>query len=301
MKVLITGCSGLIGSALVEYLFQQGHSIQCLKRNKIAGDNPFWATDQLPSAKDDPVEVVIHLAGENIADRRWSGARKKLIMMSRVTGTRELVSYFSRQEKKPRLFLCASAVGYYGSRQDELLDENSSAGVGFLAEVCKRWENESHKISAAGIREVNLRFGLVLSPNGGALHKMTPAFKKGVGGTIGNGKQHISWISIRDLVAIVQFIIDNESLEGPVNMVSPIPTTNKGLTKSLGKALDRPTPFTVPTIAAKIIFGEMAAEMLLSSTRATPQKLLRAGYEFIDTSLDETVKSCVQSSRSDDP
>lgn len=295
MKTLITGCSGLVGSALVEYLFTQGHSIQCLKRNDNPEQKHYWATDDLPASEDDPVETVIHLAGENVADGRWSAVKKKQILMSRVRGTRDLVDYFSTQSKKPRLFVCASAVGYYGNRGDEILDEKSSSGDGFLAEVCRQWEDESQKISSLGVRVVNLRFGMVLSPKGGALHKMLPAFKARAGGKIGNGNQYVSWISIRDLVAIVQFIIDNQTIEGPVNIVSPAPTTNRALTKSLGKALERPAIFTIPATISKLIFGQMADEMLLSSTRAVPRVLLQSGYAFIDESLDEVLKFCVES------
>ncbi|MFW2365980.1 MAG: TIGR01777 family oxidoreductase [Desulforhopalus sp.] len=293
MKTLITGCSGLVGSALIEYLFTKGHSIQCLQRSSDNPPRQFWATSDLPETVNEGMDTVIHLAGENVASGRWSSKKKERILQSRVQGTKELIDYISSQNSLPQHFLCASAVGYYGNRGDAILDEESSLGQGFLAEVCNQWENECQRLSAMGVKVVNLRFGMVLSPKGGALHKMIPPIKARLGGTIGSGRQYISWISIRDLVAIIHFIISNTKITGPVNVVSPIPTTNLGLTESLGKALNRPTPFKVPKIMAKFIFGQMADEMLLSSTRATPKRLLEAGYEFKDQSLDEVLRFCV--------
>lgn len=293
MKTLITGCSGLVGSALVEYLFTKGHSIQCLKRHSGRDVQQLWAIAELPETVKEGIGTVIHLAGENVASGRWSANKKQRILESRVHGTRQLVDYIALQNTKPQLFLCASAVGYYGNRGDEILDEESSLGQGFLADVCNQWENECSRLSTMGVRVVNLRFGMVLSPKGGALHKMIPPIKAMVGGTIGSGRQYISWISIRDLVAIVNFVINNTHIAGPINVVSPVPTTNMGLTETLGKVLNRPTPFKVPSIMAKLIFGQMADEMLLSSARVTPKRLLDSGYEFIDQSLDDVLRLCV--------
>jgi hypothetical protein len=190
--------------------------------------------------------------------------------------------------------LCASAVGYYGSRDAEMLGEESSPGLGFLAEVCDKWEKETHRLSAMGVKVVNLRFGMVLSPKGGALHKMIPPFKACLGGVVGSGDQYISWISIRDLVEAVAFIIQSDHIAGPVNIVSPLPTTNRVLTQSLGRVLNRPTLFRVPSIIAKVLFGEMADEMLLSSTRVTPKILLEAGFKYRDQSLDDVLRFCTQ-------
>jgi uncharacterized protein (TIGR01777 family) len=294
MKTLITGSSGLVGSSLVEFLFKKGHSIQCLKRNSEAGSDKFWATQELPENKATEFDTVIHLAGENVAQGRWTEKKKQSILRSRLEGTKELVDYISILTEKPKVFLCASAVGYYGSRGNEILDENSSLGTGFLADVCRQWEKETQRLSAMGIRVVNLRFGMVLSPRGGALHKMIPPFQARLGGIIGSGQQYISWISIRDLVKIVDFIIQRDHIKGPVNVVSPIQTTNKELTKALGKALNRPTPFKVPAFMARLIFGQMAEEMLLGSSRVTPKTLLEAGYEFEDQSLDAVLQYCTQ-------
>jgi len=292
MKTLITGSSGLVGSALIESLFKKGHSIQCLQRNKISEHGNFWATQSVEETDNSKYNTVIHLAGENVAQGRWTAAKKHSIMNSRVEGTKALIDYISQLATLPEIFLCASAVGCYGSRGDEIVDENSGFGKGFLADVCRQWEKETQRLTKMGIRVVNLRFGMVLSPKGGALHKMTPPFKARLGGVVGSGNQFISWISIIDLVEIVSFIIENKNIEGPVNIVSPVPTTNKKLTYSLGKALNKPTFFRVPSLLARIIFGQMADEMLLGSTRATPKKLLEEGYEFRDTSLDTFLQFC---------
>lgn len=294
MKTLITGSSGLVGSALVEYLFKQGHTVHCLKRNRVAEAGAFWATTDLPANSDSRFQTVIHLAGDNVAQGRWTPRKKQQILTSRVEGTKGLVDYISTLQEKPSVFLCASAIGYYGSRGDEILNETSSFGSGFLADVCRQWERETERLVTMGVRVVNLRFGMILSPRGGALHKMIPAFQAHLGGIIGSGKQYISWISIRDLVQIVHFLIDREHIRGPVNVVSPIHTTNGGLTKSLGKALNRLTPFKIPTFMARLVFGEMADEMLLCSSRVTPKVLLESGYEFRDQSLDAVLKFCIE-------
>jgi len=293
MKTLITGCSGLVGSALVESLFAKGHSIQCLQRNHNSPGGLFWATSEIQNTPGKSFDFVVHLAGENVATGRWSESKKQAILESRVIGTRELVDYISLLEHKPRVFLCASAVGYYGSRGDEIVSEKASLGDSFLAEVCRQWEKESQRLTALGVRVVNLRFGMVLSPNGGALQKMVPPFKAGLGGVVGSGEQYIGWISIRDLVEIVSFCMANEQIRGPVNVVSPIATTNKELTKLLGKILHRPTLFKVPAFVVRTLFGQMADEMLLASTRATPQVLLESGYQFLDQSLETVLTSCL--------
>jgi len=294
MKTLITGASGLVGNALVDYLFKNGHSIQCLKRNADPNNNTFWATQSIPAKTESTFDAVIHLAGKNVAQGRWSVRKKNDILMSRVNGTRELIDYISLLPQKPKVFLCASAVGFYGNRGDEILDESSSPGDGFLADVCRQWEGETLRLNNMGVRVVNLRFGMILSPKGGALKKMVPPFRMRLGGIIGSGKQYISWISIRDLVKIVDFIITRENIKGPVNMVSPIQVTNRQFTESLGKTLNRPTLFKVPAILAKLLFGQMADEMLLTSTRVTPKVLLESGYEFIDQSLDAVLSHCTQ-------
>ena len=294
MKTMLTGSSGLVGSSLVEFLFERDHSIHCLKRNSEASSKDFWAINELPVNTNTGFDTIIHLAGENVAQGRWTERKKQNILKSRVQGTKELVEYLSDLKEKPSTFICASAVGYYGSRGNEILDEDSSLGTGFLADVCNQWEKESQRLSDLGVRVVNLRFGMVISPRGGALHKMIPPFKAGLGGIIGSGEQYISWISIRDLVKIVDFVIQTDSIKGPVNVVCPIQTTNRELTKALGKVLNRPTPFKIPAFMANLVFGQMAEEMLLGSSRVTPKILLEAGYEFEDQSLDAVLQHCVE-------
>jgi uncharacterized protein (TIGR01777 family) len=294
MKTMLTGSSGLVGSSLVEFLFERGHSIHCLKRNSKAGSSNIWAINELQKDINAGFDTIIHLAGENVAHGRWTERKKQNILTSRVQGTRELVDYISDLKEKPSTFICASAVGYYGSRGNEILDEESSLGTGFLADVCNQWEKESQRLSDLGVRVVNLRFGMVISPRGGALHKMIPPFKAGLGGIIGSGEQYISWISIRDLVKIVDFVIQTDRIKGPVNVVCPIQTTNRELTKTLGKVLNRPTPFKIPAFMATLVFGQMAEEMLLGSSRVTPKILLEAGYEFADQSLDAVLQYCIE-------
>jgi uncharacterized protein (TIGR01777 family) len=293
MNALITGSSGLVGSALVESLFKKKYAIQCLSRNKDKGDSQFWEFDNPEKITTKPYQAVIHLAGENVATGRWTESKKRNILKSRIDGTRRLVDHLIGMKQKPDVFLCASAVGYYGSRGNEILSEESSLGSGFLAEVCREWEKETERLSTHGVRVVNLRFGMVLSPNGGALQKMIPPFKMRLGGIVGNGKQYISWISIRDVVEIVDFIIKNDTISGPVNIVTPNPTTNRELTKALGHSLNCATIFKVPGVVVKTIFGQMADEMLLCSAQAQPQKLLEAGYQYKDLSLSTTLDYCI--------
>ncbi len=293
MKTLITGCTGLVGSALVEHLFKKGHSIQCLKRNSGKETQSFWSTQNLMKNNGIEFDTVVHLAGENVASGRWSKTKKDAILNSRIDGTRELVDYISTLNNKPKVFLCASAVGYYGSRGKEILYESSLQGVGFLSEVCRKWEHETNRLKGMGVRVINLRFGMILSSNGGALHKMVVPIKTGMGGTIGKGDQYISWISIRDLVEIVDFLVKKDKIYGPVNIVSPIQTTNRELTQKIGQVLNKKTPFKIPVFAAKLLFGEMAEEMLLASSRVSPRVLLEAGYQFQDQSLESVLEYCM--------
>ncbi len=293
MKTLVTGCSGLIGNALVEHLFKHGHSIQCLQRNKGSDANHFWATESLPTNTENVFDTVIHLAGENVAAGRWTSARKERILASRVEGSRQLIDYISMLPEKPKVFLCASAVGYYGHSMDKIFSEDSPPGDGFLAEVCQQWEKQTARLAVMGIRTVNLRFGMVLSPKGGALHKMAPPFRARLGGVIGDGQQFISWVSIRDLVAIVDFIVKQPNIKGPVNVVSPIPTNNRILSETLARVLNRPLLFKIPAFLVRYIFGQMADEMLLSSCRVTPKVLLEADYNFQDQSLEAVLHYCL--------
>ncbi len=295
MRTLISGATGLVGSALVESLHIKGHTIRCLQRDKNPGNLKMWNTDELfTSDTEEPFETVIHLAGENVAGGRWSNARKRRIMDSRVEGTRQLIEYLSTLQSPPSTFICASAIGFYGNRGNEVLSEKSHPGNGFLAEVCRKWEAETEKARSFGARVVNLRFGMILSPKGGALHKMLPAFKAGLGGPIGKGRQYMSWVSIRDLVEIVDFIINAETLGGPINVVAPDAVTNRVFTEKLAQSLNKPAKLPAPPFALRLLLGEMADELLLASSRVIPAKLLAAGYSYQDSDLSQTLDYCTR-------
>ena len=225
-------------------------------------------------------DAVVHLAGENIAGAPWSQERKKTIRDSRVVGTRFLCDSLLRLERPPETLVSASATGYYGDRGEEILREESGPGEGFLAEVCRDWEEATGEAVRKGMRVVNLRIGMVLSAEGGALAKMLPTFRAGAGGRVGSGRQYMSWIALPDLVDAIRHAIATDSLRGPVNAVSPHPVTNREFTKTLGHVLGRPTVAFLPAFAARLLFGEMADELLLASARVEPAKLLASGYRF---------------------
>jgi uncharacterized protein (TIGR01777 family) len=284
MKVVVSGSTGLVGSALCRALASNGHVVTKLVRDDPgAKPDVFWdpANGKIDAAKLEAVDGVVHLAGENIASGRWSEKQKARIRDSRVQGTRLLCDALAKLNAKPRVLVCASAVGYYGDRRDELLDENSPAGANmFLVEVCKEWEASTASARAAGIRVVNTRFGVVLSRDGGALAKMLTPFKLGVGGVIGDGKQYLSWVALDDTVGAIEHCLSVQSLAGPVNVVAPQPVTNREFTKTLGKVLRRPTIFPMPASAARLALGQMADELLLASARVRPTKLLESNYTF---------------------
>ena len=286
MKILVTGSHGLVGSALVKLLKEKGHNILRLVRhqkNSKAGEiywNPEAGSIDKGALEGLGIEAVVHLAGENIAGGRWCAERKKRIRDSRVKGTRILAEALAHLQNPPKVFISASAVGFFGSRGDEALTEDSSAGKSFLAEVCREWEEATQVAMQKGIRVVNLRFGVILSRDGGALKKMLLPFKLGAGGVIGSGKQYFSWISLDDAVHVIEFALQNEKLKGPVNTVAPEAVTNREFTKTLGRVLWRPTLFPLPASTARLAFGEMADEMLLASLRVKPVKLEQAGFRF---------------------
>ncbi len=295
MKVLVTGSSGLVGSALVESLAANGHLAIRLPRGS-SGNGPAWdpyaGTVDLEGAED--IDVVVHLAGENISDGRWNGAKKARIIDSRVKGTRLLAEFFAAADHKPRAIVSASAVGFYGDSGEMVVDESSEPGDGFLADVCKKWEEATAAAVQAGIRVVNIRLGVVLSAAGGALKKMLLPFKLGAGGVIGSGNQFMSWISIEDVIEAIQYAMVNDSLLGPVNLVSPNAVTNREFTQALGQALHRPTMFPMPAFAARLVFGEMADELLLAGTRTAPRKLMECGYEFRHPELTEALDNLLK-------
>jgi uncharacterized protein (TIGR01777 family) len=294
MKILITGSTGLIGSSLIPFLTTGGHNISCLKRDKskIGGNDLYWnpKKGEIDASKLEGFDAVVHLSGENVAGR-WSDEKKAKIKDSRVKSTSLLCNSLSKLKKKPGVLVCASAVGFYGNRGDETLTEDSKSGKGFLAEVGKKWEAATVVAKKAGIRVVNLRLGLVLSPRGGALEKMLFPFRVGLGGKVGSGRQWMSWISIHDVIGATYHVIHDDSLEGPVNAVSPNPVTNTEFTATLGNVLNRPTFFAMPSLLLRALFGEMADETLLSSTRVMPSKLLSSGYEFQFADLEASLRN----------
>lgn len=285
MRILVTGSGGLIGSSLTALLTANGHSVIRLVRSRLRADDGgecwFWNPEEgtiHPAGRED-LDAVVHLAGENIASARWTPEQKGRIRDSRVRGTRLLGEFLSQLSQAPKVLVCASAIGYYGNRADEVLREESASGSGFLAEVCRDWEAAA--ASARKVtRVVNLRIGVVLSPAGGALAKMLTPFRMGVGGIIGRGNQYMSWIALDDVVGAIHHALTQEVLRGPVNAVSPQPVTNREFTRTLGAILSRPTVFPMPAFAARLAFGEMADDLLLASTRVVPAALVSSGYCF---------------------
>ena len=282
MKFLITGSSGLIGSALVAYLTNAGHDVRRLVRRAPLGRDLYWNPEEglIDLSGLGKIDAVVHLAGENLAAWRWTEAKKARIANSRIESTRLLAKALAELDHKPKVLVSASAIGFYGHRGNELVDEKSGAGKGFLASLVSKWEQAAYPATEAGIRVVNLRTGMVLSGSGGALKKMLLPFKMGLGGVTGSGKQYISWVAIDDVVRIIYYAITTESISGPINVISPNPATNRQFTKTLGCVLRRPTIFKLPEFAVRLIFGEMANELLLASIRAYPNKLITAGYDF---------------------
>ena len=297
-RILVSGVSGPVGAALLPSLKASGVQITRLMRRESAhaASEASIAWDPLQPLAADAVsgfDAVIHLAGESIVGR-WSAVKKKKIRDSRVTGTRNLAQALAQAKTKPRVFLCSSAIGYYGDRDDEVLTESSTAGIGFLADVCREWEEATSAAANAGIRTTQIRTGVVLSPRGGALGKMLAPFKMGVGGRIGDGRQWMSWIDVEDLVGAVHHILKNDSLKGAVNMVGPVPVTNAEFTQTLGSVLHRPAVFPMPAFAVKLVFGEMGKTVLLGSQRVEPAQLATSGYEFRFRTLRESLKNVLR-------
>ena len=283
MKILVSGSHGLIGSALVSLLAGRGHRIIRLVRRlpapgpQEAGWDPQART--IDGRALEGLDAAIHLAGESVARGRWTAAKKARIRESRVESTRLLARTLAGLTRGPRVLICASAVGYYGHRGDEILVEESAAGQGFLAEVCLAWEAAAEAARQAGIRVVHLRTGLVLTPTGGALAALLPLFRLGLGGRFGSGRQWMSWITLDDEVEAIALALGRNTLQGPVNLVSPHPVTNQEFTKALARVLKRPAVLAVPGAALRAVIGEAAGE-LLGSQRAHPARLLAEGYTF---------------------
>ncbi len=294
MRVLISGASGFLGTALTRRLRPLGHQSIALVRREARGTEVQWDPEQsLDPAKLVGCDAVVHLAGKNIAGR-WTEKFKREVVESRVTGTRTLATAAAdgfRRTGQPRVFVSASGIGYYGARGDELLTEESPAGTGFLAEVSQQWEAATAPASDAGVRVVCFRIGVVLAQDGGALKPLLVPFKLGLGGRIGSGEQYWSWVGLDDVIGAMIFALENESLRGPVNAVAPTPVRNEEFVRALGHALHRPTIFPLPEFAVRTMLGEMGEELLLASTRVTPQKLQAARYPFHYEQLDAALQA----------
>jgi hypothetical protein len=298
-RILVSGVSGPIGAALVPSLEARGAEVVRLMR---AGSRVSPAATEIipwnPAKRIAPEAVsgfdaVVHLAGESIIGR-WSAEKKRKIRDSRVVGTHNLAEALAQAKNKPQVFVCSSAIGYYGDRGDEVLNESSAPGTGFLAEVCREWEAATQPAADAGIRTVQIRTGIVLSPKGGALAKMLTPFRMGLGGNIGNGRQWMSWIDVEDMVGAILHILKTDLVRGPVNMVAPKPVTNAEFTKTLASVLSRPVIFPVPSFVVKLAFGEMGKTVLLAGQRVEPVKLVTSGCPFrfseLRASLENTLK-----------
>jgi uncharacterized protein (TIGR01777 family) len=295
MRILITGSSGLVGSALLAACGDRAWEAVRLVRKpaKPADASVVWAPGRgrVDTAGLEGLDGVVHLAGESVASGRWTEKKKQRILESRERGTRLLCETLARLARPPKVLVSASAIGYYGDRGEEELDENSLPGTGFLAGVCRAWEGATEPASAAGIRVVRLRIGLVLSAKGGALARILPTFKAGVGGVLGSGRAFVSWVTLADLIGMIQHALETPTLSGPVNAVSPNPVTNRAFTKTLGEVLNRPTVLPVPAFAIRLAFGEMGEELLLASARVAPRRLLGSGFAYAHPELEPALRA----------
>jgi uncharacterized protein len=288
-RILISGSSGFIGRALIGHLTASGYTVVPLLRGKSSSGNPYWnpGSGTLNPAVVSGFDTVIHLAGEPVVGR-WTDAKKCRILESRSLGTSELATALAAAEVPPRVFLCASGINFYGNRGDTILDEDAPLGEGFLAKVCEAWEGASQPLANLA-RIVNLRIGVVLSPYGGTMSRVLPIFRLGLGGVVAGGHGYISWISLKDLVRAVEYLINADQLTGPINIVSPHPVMARIFSEAIAVAVGRSVLISVPGWPVRLLLGEMAEETVLSSVRALPKKLLDAGFEFNDSELEEAL------------
>jgi uncharacterized protein (TIGR01777 family) len=282
MKILVSGSSGFIGKAFLPFATTAGHQIVRLLRTDPGEKDTWWnpIDKEIDAGALDGIDGVVHLAGENLGARRWTAAKKERIKTSRVNGTRFLCETLAAASRPPKVLVSASAIGFYGNRGDGILTEESGAGEGFLSQVAREWEEATEPCKRRGIRVVNLRIGVVLSPTGGVLEYLLPVFSSGAGGVVGSGKQYVSWIAMDDLLRVILRVLEDESFAGSVNAVAPNPVTNEELTKTLGYVLGRPSLMRVPAFALKLALGEAAEETVLASARVVPKRLLDADFHF---------------------
>lgn len=294
LRILLSGSHGLVGKALIKVLAADGHEIFRLVRHAPNSESEIeWSPDRysIALARLNDFDAVVHLAGESIASGRWNEEKKRKIRESRVNGTRLVSDALANLVRPPGTLISASAIGYYGNRGNEQLTEQSAPGNDFLSGVCVEWEKATALANEKGIRVVNTRFGIILDSEGGALAKMLPPFRMGIGGKIGNGEQWMSWIALDDVVGALKFALTNESLRGPVNFVAPNPVTNADFTRILGDVLSRPTIFPIPAFGLRLAYGEMADALLLSSQRVAPESLSKAGYAFSYPQLESALRA----------
>jgi hypothetical protein len=300
MRILISGSTGLVGTALVEKLSREGHTVaRLVRRGTSVAESAAGAHTQrvawdpvageFDAAGAEGADALVHLAGASIAGGRWNAARKQLLRTSRIDATRHLVGALAKLQRPPRSILSASAIGFYGNRGDETLSEASAPGNDFLAAACREWEAEAARAVEFGARVVNLRFGIILARRGGALPQMVMPIKLGDGGRLGNGRQWMSWVTLAETVRIVEFALANAGLAGPVNVVAPNPARNSEFTKVLAKTLHRPALFPAPAFALRLALGEMADALLLSSQKVVPSRLVDSGYSFAQPNLAEAL------------
>jgi uncharacterized protein len=304
MRVVVSGATGLVGRALVKSLLADGHAVTKLVRGaaqefRAPGTAAVrWDPErgEIDVAALEGHDAVVHLAGEPVAEGKWTAEKKRRIRDSRVRGTRLVAETLARLDAKPKVLAAASAIGFYGDRGGEQLDESSASGADFLSEVSREWESAAKPAAEAGVRVVNLRIGIVLSGEGGALPKMLAPFRLGVGGRVGSGRQYMSWVALEDVVSIIRRALEDETLSGPVNVVAPNPVTNEEFTKTLGRVLNRPTVLPAPAFALRLAFGEMADALLLSGARVYPKKLQEAGFEFAYPDLEAALRRALSES-----
>lgn len=304
MRILVSGSTGFLGTALVQTLEANGHTIARLMRPEtpqksasgFRAQTVLWdpLADRFDAAGAEGSDAFVHLAGASIAGGRWNEPRKKLLRSSRIDASRQLMAALAKLQRPPRVIVAASAVGYYGSRGEEPLTETSAPGNDFLAAICREWEAETGRGASFGARVVNLRFGIILAKHGGALPQITLPFKFGVGGRLGNGRQWMSWITLRETIKIIQFALTASDFTGPVNTVAPNPVRNSEFTRILAKTLHRPAVFPAPAFALRLALGEMADALLLASQKVMPSKLQQAGYQFEQPDLRNALAAVFQ-------